>query len=386
MVLVCLYGCTSTPRQGEVPAAVAWTAFDSLPGLGVSAPFAGEHAGKYLVAGGCNFPGVPAAQGGTKKYYAAVYALDTAAAPGTSWVYAGELPEAVAYGASVTLPEGVVCIGGNGAEWAFDTAFLLQWSDSTKRAVVEPLPSLPVTLDNTTAAALGRTIYVAGGNENGSPSNSVYCLDMDDREGGWKVVPSFPGAPRVQPVSLAQQTPGGPAFFLAGGFCPARGDSASVVSSDVWAFYPEASLWQRITPLLPFADGAPRTLTGGCGVAYGDSCLLFAGGVNYTIFREALDRDLRIREAEEKGDRKLAARLAGEGKNYMLHPVGWYRFNTSLLLYNTYTGAWKNLGDYEQAARAGAGAILHGNRLMIVNGELMPGIRTPQVNVAELPF
>lgn len=386
LAFVCLYGCAGAPRPAGTTAVVSWTSLDSLPAPGVSAPFAGEHGGKFLVAGGCNFPDVPAAQAGEKKYYAAVYALDTAIAPGATWIYAGELPEAVAYGASVTLPEGVVCIGGNGAARAFDAVFLLQWSDSAGRAVVEPLPSLPVTLDNAAAAALGRTVYVAGGNENGSPSNAVYCLDMDRRADGWKTLPPFPGAPRVQPVSVVQRTPGGRAFFLAGGFCPARGDSASVVATDVWAYYPEASAWQRVTSILPFADGALRTLTGGCGVAYGDSSLLFAGGVNYSIFREALDRNLRIAEAEEKGDRALAVRLAEEGKNYLLHPVAWYRFNTSLLLYNTYTGAWKNLGDYEQTARAGAAALLHGDRLVLVNGELMPGIRTPQVNQAQLPF
>ena len=49
--------------------------FVALPQLqvngsqGVSAPFAGVSNGHVLVAGGCNFPGVPAAEGGRKVFF-----------------------------------------------------------------------------------------------------------------------------------------------------------------------------------------------------------------------------------------------------------------------------------------------------------------------------
>lgn len=38
---------------------------------GVSAPFVGTIGKSVLVAGGCNFPTTPAAQGGKKQFYAA---------------------------------------------------------------------------------------------------------------------------------------------------------------------------------------------------------------------------------------------------------------------------------------------------------------------------
>ena len=68
----------------------------------------------------------------------------------------------------------------------------------------------------------------------------------------------------------------------------------------------------------------------------------------------------------------------------MHYPVEWYKFNAFLLQYNTFTKEWTEQGDYEQLARAGAGAVLKGDSLIIVNGELKPGIRTPQVNCAEI--
>ena len=90
--------------------------------------------------------------------------------------------------------------------------------------------------------------------------------------------------------------------------------------------------------------------------------------------------------SESGGGARLAAitRLQAEAKAYMHHPVEWYRFNTTLLQYDLSTKAWSDLGEYEQLARAGAGAVIQDGRLTIINGELKPGIRTPQVNQAKL--
>ena len=56
---------------------------DDLPQLvvgdsvqGVAAPFAGMSGYELIVAGGCNFPEVPAAEGGEKRFYADIFALD----------------------------------------------------------------------------------------------------------------------------------------------------------------------------------------------------------------------------------------------------------------------------------------------------------------------
>ena len=45
-------------------------------GQGVSAPFAGVVGEKIVVIGGCNFPGVPAAEGGQKLFYGNVYSFN----------------------------------------------------------------------------------------------------------------------------------------------------------------------------------------------------------------------------------------------------------------------------------------------------------------------
>ena len=51
-------------------------ALTASPGQGISAPFAGTlDDGALLVAGGCNFPDTPAADGGTKVFYNKVWLL-----------------------------------------------------------------------------------------------------------------------------------------------------------------------------------------------------------------------------------------------------------------------------------------------------------------------
>ena len=87
-------------------AACGWAQGVSFSGnvpQAVSAPFAGVSGDYLLLAGGCNFPDVPASEGGVKQYYTAVWAKQADQA----WRCVGSLPEETAYGASITLPEGV---------------------------------------------------------------------------------------------------------------------------------------------------------------------------------------------------------------------------------------------------------------------------------------
>ena len=74
---------------------------------GVSAPFAGFTGSTLIVAGGCNFPDKPAAEGGKKVYYAQVYSL-TPGTSSTQWQEQTPLPIPVAYGASVETEEGTL--------------------------------------------------------------------------------------------------------------------------------------------------------------------------------------------------------------------------------------------------------------------------------------
>lgn len=239
-------------------------------------------------------------------------------------------------------------------------------------------------MDNLSAAFTGQEIYVAGGNENGQPCHTFLRLNLANIEKGWEQLPDFPGAARVQPVLATGESPNGTRIYLAGGFQPILNEEEPIVPTDVLVFDPATFTWQQETVLPPFKDGTNRTLTGGCAVTFQTDKILFMGGVNYDCFLAAIARPIHLAKAEAARDSAAITRLQAEAKAYMHHPVEWYRFNTTLLQYDLSTKAWSDLGEYEQLARAGAGAVIQDGRLTIINGELKPGIRTPQVNQAKL--
>lgn len=64
----------------------------------------------------------------------------------------------------------------------------------------------------------------------------------------------------------------------------------------------------------------------------------------------------------------------------MLHPAEWYRFNDRILIYNTRRDKWEEAVRSQDVARAGAALTTgQGQTFFNINGELKPGIRTPEI-------
>ena len=108
---------------------------------GVAGAYAAEVDGAVLVAGGANFPGARANseagrwfahEGLTKTWRSEVYALT-----GEGWEQVGRLPQGLAYGASFSVPEGLLVVGGEDGEGNARTeVFELKW-DGSAVAVVD---------------------------------------------------------------------------------------------------------------------------------------------------------------------------------------------------------------------------------------------------------
>ena len=112
-----------------------WSEYPELPPPpgatvqpGLASPFAGRSGSAVIVAGGCNFPEVPLKDGGSKKYYRDAYVYVAREGEG-QWLTGFEIPRPTAYGASVSLPDGLLCIGGNGSSEAYREVFLLKWME-----------------------------------------------------------------------------------------------------------------------------------------------------------------------------------------------------------------------------------------------------------------
>ena len=406
-ILICLFLCgwvcgarslreTSLLPRPQLPDSVnpyskivepmtAWTKLADLPGvdqreaLGVSAPFAGTHNGSLIVAGGCNFPDKPVAEGGTKRYYDEVFLLGS-----EGWKMIGHLPTPVAYGAAVSTPEGVICIGGNNAERGLKEVIRLSVSAQGDALEIDTLPSLPVTMDNMAAAYADGQLFVVGGNAYGVPCRSLYRLDLTQNTLAWEALPDFPGACRVQPVLVAKGNGETQQLYLAGGFQPIEGDQDALLPTELLTFDTATRTWRTESELPPLAEGGPRTLTGGNALLWDAHRILYFGGVNYQKFADAVNRPLRLKAAEAAADTATLDSLLAEAAQYLRHPVEWYRFNTDLLVYDTETKQWERLGSHEPLARAGAGAVITDQQVTVICGELKPGIRTPQVNQLDL--
>lgn len=351
-----------TPTEGlALQSMQGFPAEDAGFRQGVSALYAGVYNGQLWMAGGCNFPDIPVAEGGKKVYYDGVYTAPLPSDSVLTWTRVGCLPEAAAYGVTVSSEKGLICIGGNTASRALNQVFLLSLQNGEGSVNelaslrIDTLPSLPATVDNMAGACLGQTVYVVGGNVDGVPSSAVFALDMQALEQGWKQVTEVPGNPRVQPVCAASSGK----LYVWGGFAaPGAGREASL-NVDGYAYDPRTATWMAVaTPC--DETGTPVSLGGGMALAAGDGKILCAGGVNKDIFLKALKGEFA-------------------GPTYLSHPKEWYRFNRKVLLYDTATDTWQVLGDWEQGARAGAAFVTDGSAYYILNGELKPGIRTPQI-------
>ena len=299
---------------------------------------------------------------GKKKYYRGIYAAEMNPDSLLFWRKVGELPSPAAYGVSVSCPDGIVCAGGMNGRGALAAVYKIRWDERKGKVALETLPDLPYALDNMYGTLVGNRLFITGGNRNGKPSNSFLCLDLDNLEAGWQSLPEFPGAARVQPVCAGQRKGDETRIYLWGGFAASVDGRPATLSTDGYCYSSVSRQW---TPVATPAgdDGETVSLGGGTAVAVNDSLILCTGGVNKDIFLAAL------RHPE---------------KDYLLHPVEWYKFNDRILVYNANRNIWQEVARTPQTARAGAALAGWNKTFYNINGELKPGIRTPQVNQAKL--
>ncbi len=382
LLLMCLLSCCCVYASNDND--YNKVEYGVLPALsvgcdqGVSAAFAGVSGDVILVAGGCNFPDKPASEGGAKRYYSDVYILKDPLSSNPSWQKIGSLPNPVAYGVSVSVPEGVICIGGTDGEHSFSDVFLLSIVDG--RLQQKALPSLLVGLDNMAGAYGNGYVYVAAGMSNGVTSMSLYRLKYP---GGtsWERIADVPGLPRVQPTAVIQNGSTTPQLYLMGGYVPAT-DERGVVHDDIAIYNIQMGTWSKSSPMA--VDGKMRALVGANAVASGCAHIVCIGGVNRDIFDSAINRKFDIEKARASKDEVLAKTLEKQNEEYMSHDASWYKFQDELLIYHTITDTWVTESRSPLMARAGASVVPYNGKWIVINGETMPGVRSADVSVVTM--
>jgi len=347
---------------------------------GLSALYAGLVEDNIVIMGGCNFPEQPASEGGKKRYYKSIYTapVPTDADTVLQWQKIGEIDDASAYGVSLSMLGGVVCVGGTTVKKSLSTANIIMIDKDSMEITINPLPDLPVSLDNMGGAVMDTMLIVAGGNANGKPSNRVFLLDFTNLQQEWVELPSFPGNPRVQPVcAVMTNQEGEKAFYIWGGFSPSINDRPPTVSANGYRYIFKKGEWEELSaPKV----GEEEIFLGGAAVSIiNDTMSVFSGGVNAHIFLKALQREAAIKEAVSKKDTITEKMLRAEAKEYMIQHPEWYKFNPRVLVYNSKRNNWEEIVVTPLTARAGASLLHKEGELYSIGGETKPGIRDAHV-------
>ena len=346
--LLLLVLLTSTP-WAQPPADnrqfLEWQQLPELPDeLGVAGPFVGAHGDVLIVAGGANFP-EPVWEN-EKVWHDDIHVL-TGQGAALSWRSGGKFLRPLAYGAAISTPQGVVCIGGNDGQDTFAEVFLLAWDAELGIIRTREYPSLPRPCAHGAAALLGDVIYLAGGQSGLSLDTAMtnfWALDLSKREDPeqfrWRELASWPSPSRALNLTVRQHNGYYDAIYVISG---RREESGQVeFLTDVWEFTPATDQWRR-------RRDAPRCVMAGAGIGVGQSHIFVLGGADGSLFFKA---------NELKDD----------------HPG----FPKEALAYHTITDTWVSAGPIP-GSHVTTIAVEWGGAIIVPSGEVRPRVRSPKV-------
>lgn len=330
--VLCL--CAVVARGGDV----AWERLPPLPDAhGVAAPFAGVHGGVLIVGGGANFPDRPPWEGGAKVWHDRVRVLEK---PDGPWREAGRLPRPLAYGVSVSTPDGVICVGGSDATTHYADVFRLSWTQGALQT--HPLPPLPIALANACGAVVGTTLCVGTGSEapgEQSATHRAFALDLAADRPAWRELPPLPARGRLLATAAAHDG----RWFVWGGAAlepSTDGKPKREYLREAWSYHADHG-WRRLAdlprPSVAAPSPAPRVKA---------SLLLVSGD-----------------------DGSLAGFTPPEK-----HPG----FPGTILAYDPVSDRWREAGA-TPAPRVTVPCVEWLGRHILPSGEVRPGVRSPDV-------
>ncbi|WP_410001124.1 sodium:solute symporter family transporter [Stieleria sp. JC731] len=338
----------SATALAQSPSMFSWSELPELPTkLGVAGPFAGVHNDALIVAGGANFP-EPIWE--TEKVWHDTIDVLHHQNGKLVWSRQQPLPRPIAYGMTVSTPDGVLCIGGNDASDTFASTFLLQWDVNAQQTIILEYPDLPKPCAYGSAALIGEKVFVVGGQNDSalrSAGNHVFSLDLSssDRSGtlAWQHEADFPGSARAFNLCVAQHNGFENCLYVIGGRRQASNDDKDIeFLSDVWEYAPKKSTWKR-------RSDAPRPIVAGVGLGIGQSHIAVLGGADGTLFFKS----------DELKDQ---------------HPG----FPKEAFAYHTITDTWTSAGELP-ANHVTTIAVQWNDQIIIPSGEVRPRVRSPKV-------
>ncbi len=310
---------------------------------GLSHTITGISHGALIVAGGSHFDR-RIQEGGKKIIHDKIYVATDA--DSMHWREAGRLPWPISNAAVLPWDNGLLVIGGMHGETPSDRVFLLSWNAGLNSVSIDSsFPRLPLPLSSPSAARSGKNIFVGSGQgADNNPQQSFYSIGLGEQGGAptgrWKLMPAFPGPARFGATMVAQSNGEYDCLYLFGG------KGANGYLKDAFSFDIKRNQWKQINSLPRAALFSPTIPLGQTHV------IIFSGSDGHDA----------AKAIEQQDD---------------------YHMVKDVLAYHTITDTWITLDNIPTGV-AGATAIRWHNKVMLVGGELRPGVRTPEIQVASI--
>ncbi|PTS99726.1 galactose oxidase [Pedobacter sp. HMWF019] len=359
--------------QWTVAAKVTQTDGQLSPGFAGAINAVSNNA--LILAGGANFPDKLPWEGGKKHYSDEIHILqkDKGEFIWDTRVKA-KLERPVAYCGNTSTEQGIVYAGGENENGLSNKSYLLTFEPLKNQVFIKSLPDLPVALTNIALTHIGPIVYAVGGDGKFNSSNSFLSLNLKSKNPEWLVLPDLPTA-LANAVVVAQNGTDGLNIYVIGG----RTKTASGISElhgTTLIYHPGKRSWTRGAPI---QDGLKETnFSAGAGLALGKHSVLITGGDNGHIFHQIETYLAKIASTEIPEEKE---KLIAEKNKLNINHKGFYR---GILLYNTLTNRWTKLGELSFPAQVTTTATRWGNDIILSNGEVKPGIRTPNVMLGRI--
>lgn len=116
-------------------------------------------------------------------------------------------------------------------------------------------------------------------------------------------------------------------------------------------------------------DGQGISLLGARAVGLNEEEMLVIGGFNKAVYDDAVAHLSHLTGAE----------LAAYKTAYFGRESTDFNWNRRILVYNVRSDAWRSAGDIPFAAPCGQGLVLLKDKLISLNGEIKPGVRSNRI-------
>jgi cyclically-permuted mutarotase family protein len=323
-----------------------------------------------LVAGGANFPDRMPWQGGRKYYSNEIHILEKS---GDKYHWVDDLkfslPKPIAYCGNTVTDLGVVYAGGENNDGLSKETYLLNWNANTRTVTVKPLPDLPEAMTNVGLTVINNVVYLAGGDGTDASADALYRLDLNTAAPSWETLKPLPVA-LANALVIAQQNK----VYVIGG----RSKTATGISdlhSSNYVYDPSTNQWTRLADI---SDGKNiSNFSAGAGVSLDKDYILVTGGDNGKVFHQIETQLAHIARTTDTAEK---ARLTALKNNLLINHAG---FDGSMLIYDIPKNQWSKVGELPFPAQVTTTACKWGDDIVLSNGEVKPGVRTPEVMIGK---